>query len=441
MSDTIRACNLILGRPREASGGIVDFAGTPVPVSTADDIAFALKAMRAQPRIEIDKAVEALSRVGARGDWITDDHLVSISRQTGSTITYLRHSIARLNEWLAQLPESLKYHGHLSSHGLRADRGMWAGDLTTSLVLAGDATAVGPLALAHSVIAGARTIAKGSRREPLAPYLFLRALAAEGVPVPQLVFFDSSTEDGHALLSSMLRGTQQSVVYGADSTINTIYRGSGISPAHKTVGFWAGRSGVLVLPDADPVAAGRAIAVGTAEDRGNRCVSTMKAFVPASLKDAVVNSLLSTARAFSRGNPYEPGVEIGRIPEQGRQEALAATNGTTVLFSDDAIFAITGSDHYLLREELPYPVCCIRVYDDATEDPVQLSNEATSDADNGRALELAVFTGSEGLFEDVLRRTTACKVMLNKATTDLDHTTTHQGIYLFQEMMRFCAAM
>lgn len=432
--------NFVLGQPREASGGVVDFDGWSLPASTSDDVAFALKALRAQPRIEIGHGVEALARMGARADWITDEQLALISHRTGSAIKYLRHSIARLNEWLAQLPETLKYHGHVTPYGFRTDRGMWSGDLTTSLVLAGDATAVGPLALAHSVIAGARTIAKGSRREPLAPYLFLRALAAEGVPVPQLLFFDSSSSEGHPLLATMLAATQQSVVYGADSTINAIYKGADVSPAHKTVGFWAGRSGVLVLPDADPVEAGRAIAIGTAEDRGNRCVSTMKAFVPASLEAEVTESLLATARGLRRGRPDDDGVDIGELPEQSRQEALAATSGARVLFSDDAIFATTTSDHYLLREELPYPVCCIRVYS-GDEDPVDLTNSSTADSDNGRALELAVFTKSQRNFEDVLCRTTACKVMHNKATTDLDHTTTHQGIYLFRELMRFCAEM
>lgn len=437
--DEIEIHNIVAGRDRPTTHR-VSFEGWTLPESDLRDVGAALKAMAAQPRIAIDDAVAALADIGRAADWISDHDLALISRRTGSAVKYLRRSISRLNGWLANLPESLDAHGSTSRHGYRTGDGIWTGDLRTALVLAGDATAVGPLALAHSVLAGARTVVKGSRYEPLAPYLFLRALQARGLPVPQLLFFDSSSDVGRGLLTRMLESTAQSVVYGADETIAAIYGRATMSAAHKKIGFWAGRSGVLVLPDADAAAAGRAIAIGTAEDRGNRCVSTMKAFVPETLSDTVVKSLLHTMHGFQRGEPDDPLVDLGRLPARSRQEALDSVGGGEVIYDQDAIFLSCRGPHYLLREELPYPICAIRIYAD-DEDPVALLNETTAGSAAGRGLELAVFTSSAEALFDVAERTTACKVMHNVATTDLNHDTTHQGIYLFKELMRFCAVM
>jgi Aldehyde dehydrogenase family len=429
--------NIVGGKPRGAPDA-TNFEHWSLPDTDEHDVSAALKAARAQPRIYLDAAVEALADIGRTGTWISDEDLHVISARTGSTVKYLRTSISRLNVWLAELPESLTQHGKVSRYGYRDATGIWTGDLTTALVLAGDATAVGPLALAHTVLAGARVVVKGSRFEPLAPYQFVRALAERGIPAPQLLFFNGASNTGGLLLTRMIENTAQSVIYGEDRTISSVYGQVATDAGHKKIGFWAGRSGVLVLPDADPVLAGRCIAVGTGEDRGNRCISTMKAVIPAEMADWVIDSAIGTAEGFHRGDPLDPNTDIGTLPAQTRQEVLAAVGTAKILYDRDLIFVLCEGDHYLLREEMPYPVCAIRTYE-ADEDPVQILNDTTRHTTAHRGLELSVFTANEEQLASVAERTTACKVIHNRATTDLNLNTAHQGIYLFRELMRFAS--
>ena len=138
------------------------------------------------------------------------------------------------------------------------------------MVLAGDASALGPLALTHGLLAGARVIAKGSKYEPLAPCLFIRELIRHGINAPSLVFLDTSDPDSTAHLTRLIEHTQQSVVYGSDDTLKAIYGQADISMTHKKIGFWSGRSGIVILDDADPTEAARIVLHSTAEDRGNR---------------------------------------------------------------------------------------------------------------------------------------------------------------------------
>lgn len=413
-----------------------DLAGWSLPEASEQETALALKSCRARPSSSISENIEAIIAIGQEGRWIEDDHLKQISSRTGSTIKYLRTSIQRLNRWMAGLEESIMQHGRPTEWGYRERTGLWTGSLPTTLVLAGDATAVGPLAIAHSVLAGARTIVKGSRYEPLAPFLFIKALIAQGVAAPNLLFFDSSSETGAAQLRHLIENTKQSVIYGEDRTINTIYGRVQGDASHKKIGFWAGRSGVLVMSDADLPTAARCIAIGTGEDRGNRCVSTMKAFIPTDLMSDLLPLLIRTTDAFKRGDPTDPETDIGRLDPAARKEAMAAAVTADILYDNQVVYVKCGDGHVLLREEMPYPICAIRTYS-SKEDPIAIINESTRETSAGRSLELSIVTQNDSVFEDIAARVHACKVLRNRPTTDLDHTTPHQGIYLFKELMRF----
>ena len=117
---------------------------------------------------------------------------------------------------------------------------------------------------------------------------------------------------------------------------------------------------------------------------------------------------------------------------------MAAAASAEILYDNQVVYVRCGDDHMLVREELPYPICAIRTYS-AAEDPVDIVNASTRNTAPGRSLELSVITRSDELFERIAGQVLACKVIRNRPTTDLDHTTTHQGIYLFKELMRFAS--
>jgi len=413
-----------------------EFEGWSIPAAGPHEIALALKSARTRPSNDIRTVVSTLSSIGRRGTWINDADLSFISRRVGSALSYLQHSIFRFNSWLAGLEETMLWHGVPIVEGYCTERGLWRGGVTTTMVLAGDATAVGPLALAHSMLAGARVIAKGSRYEPLAPCLFIQELIRCGLETPNLIFVDTAQAEALETMAPLFRHTRQSVVYGSDSTIDRIYRSAEISVAHKKIGFWSGRSGVVVLDDADPDLTAQVILTGTAEDRGNRCYSTMKAFVPKSMMPALLPRLLDRADALRVGEPDHAETDIGRLEADGRRLTMVSIGTSRVLYDRQVMFVEARDDDALMREEMAYPVCAIRPYE-ADEDPVELSNRSTSNSLGDGALCIALVTADRDRFLTTASKLQAMKVVHNRPTVDIDHIATHQGIFLFKEMMRF----
>ncbi|MFZ5965184.1 aldehyde dehydrogenase family protein [Thalassococcus sp. BH17M4-6] len=413
-----------------------DFDGWTIPAATSRDIAMALKSARNRPANDLSRVVEVLAQVGRDADWITDADMDLISARVGCTRSYLGESMARLNAWLAEIPAFVARLGTPGPDGYRTDTGLWRGGLSTTLVLAGDASALGPLALSHMLLSGSRTIAKGSKYEPLAPTLFLRRLMEYGLQVPDLLYIDTAAEDATTLTARLIGNTAQSVIYGADATLQTIYGSAEVAMTHKKIAFLSGRSGAVVLDDADPETAARIVLKGVAEDRGNRCYSTKKVFVPQAMMPAFLGHLTRQADALTRGAPEHPATDIGRLASDGRRVTDMKIGGSKVLYDTDILVVEAGDDDALLLEEMPYPVCAVRPYGD-DEDPVALFNRSSQERQGHTALAVSVITQDAALFETAARSLNATKVLHSKPTIDIDHHTSHQGLYLFRELMRF----
>jgi len=139
-----------------------------------------------------------------------------------------------------------------------------------------------------------------------------------------------------------------------------------------------------------------------------------------------------------RGDPLDPRTDIGVLPAQARREAAESVGTAELIYDRDMMFVRCDPGHYLLREELPYPICAIRVYDDR-EDIAEVVNATVRDSAAGRGLALSVVTRDPSRLMPDAGRLAACKIIFNRPTTDLDHMYAHQGIYLFKELMRFSA--
>jgi hypothetical protein len=426
----------VIGNRVQPLGQAFAFGGWTIPAAGPREVAQALKSARSRPADDPRRVVATLAEVGRAGDWITEADMDLISARVGCARSYLGQSMQRLNDWLAALPDNVARVGTPTADGYRTATGLWQGGLTTTVVLAGDASALGPLALAHMMLGGARTVAKGSRFEPLAPVLFLRRLIELGLQVPDLLFIDTAQPDATALTARLIANTQQSVVYGSDATLKAIYGSAEVPMTHKRIAFLSGRSGAIVLDDADPDAAAAIVLRGVAEDRGNRCYSTKKVFVPEELCDAFVAAFVARAEALRRGPPEDPATDIGRLLPDSRRVTEARIGAAQVLYDREVLLLSVADDHPLLVEEMPYPVCALRPYG-PHEDPVALFNRAARPTEAPSALAVSVIGADRARFEALAPAIGATKVLFNRATVDLDHATTHQGLTLFRELMRF----
>ena len=312
-----------------------------------------------------------------------------------------------------------------------------SGGLPTAVILAGDNIVLGPCALAHLMIAGGSSaIVKASSVEPLSPFLFLKALLDRGLPVPSLLYFDTSNEAERALIRQAVSSCAQSVIYGDDSTVDAVYGGLTRSAVHKVIAFGTGRSGVIVLPDADLEVAARCIVHGASEDRGNRCTSTKKVIAPQATARELEQLLVREADALRRGDPSDASTDIGRLDQGARKVAQARLVGSQIIYDRDLLIAqCVGDDSQLLREEVGYPAVGMRYYG-KNEDPVEIANRLVASSPVSRATNISVISGSALEFARVARTTHAYKVLLNVPTTSTDLTTAHHGKHLFAELMR-----
>lgn len=429
-----RCENIVRGalRPAEAYR---TRGGWEIPCSGERELGLALKHARSVAPAPLGETLRALAAVGTAGEWLGESDLQAIARSTGSPIVFLRMAVARLNAWLAGLPEAFRVR-ELSATACTLDGTTYARGVPAALVLAGDAVTLGPWTVACAAIAGAPAVAKPSNVEPLSTYRFCRALLDRGIDAVSLVHLDSASDAG--LVRRMIASLPQSVVFGEDATIAAVYGEHGLPPPHRAFPYWTGRSAAIVFDDADLPLAARVIVEGAMEDRGNRCISTKRALVPAKHARAFEALVASYADARRRGPVGDDATEVGRYPPSARAAAEAAAAEGTIVYDRDLLAVVCAPDAALLREELPYPILAIAYYDG---DPVPLANRAVTGTPSGRALAVAVLTESERTFLDAAGRLAADKVLWNQPTTRMDYRTRHQGRFLHRELMREIAVV
>ncbi|MFL5345048.1 MAG: aldehyde dehydrogenase family protein [Hyalangium sp.] len=407
-----------------------------IPRTAPSDVGFALKCAHSAPSPEPRDPVPLLRAIGREGLWITAAQMREISAATGSPLRYVRASVARFNEWLGRIDAYLDRVGRWSGGELTMGGVTYCGGLTSMLVLAGDEVTLAPWALAHAVLAGARVIAKPSNAEPLSAFLFVRALLEQGLKGgPNLLYLDSSSEEDRAAMQRLVSSTEQSVVFGEDATVQAIYGPLAFRPNHKAIPYWSGRSGAIILPDADLAAAARDLIAGMTMDRGNRCDSTKRVYAPRGFAGDLERLLIESASRLHRGEAADERTELGVLDEHARQIAERGAAGSQILYDRELLIARCTDLSPLITEEMPYPALGIRYYDDG-EDPFELANQSVRQAPTRRALVISIFTQDQAAFRHGAQRLNAYKVLQNLPTSHADLFSPHQGMHLFQELMR-----
>ncbi|WP_069159769.1 aldehyde dehydrogenase family protein [Nocardia altamirensis] len=407
--------------------------GWDVPGCAPEDLSLALKKVRNTAPADLRKTVAALCDIGRRGDWLSEADLAELAARTGSPLSFLRRSVAAVNAWLASVDVYVARFGVPADHTVLHGPGRsYQGGIPTAMILAGDSTSLTAWALGQALLSGNPLVVKPSTVEPLSAYRFVHAVLSAGLDAPNLVLLDSSDLAERHLIERAIRACGQSVIYGEDTTVHSVYHSIDLPPQHRKIAFWTGRSGAIVYPDADITAAARDLVHGTAADRGNMCNSTKKVYVPIDLRDELERALIAEADSIRRGDPLDPATELGRLEPAGRKMAEERCAGAEVIYDRDVLLVRCRDGSPLLAEETPYPILGIRYYR-ADEDPIELANRTVRHTPSGMALAMSVFTRQPRLEVVRLR---AHKVLRNAPTSQVDYASRHQGMYLTTALMR-----
>lgn len=431
----IQISNIILGKTRE-SNEYKTIGRWSLPITTEADLSFAIKAAQSKQNSNFDDVVNGLVRIGKSGDWINEYHLTVIAEETGAPISYLKKSIVVFNYWLSNL------HDYLANLGVESG-GCWfkrhkihqMSGYTTSIILAGDDATLAPWVIAHILLAGTCSVIKASTAEPLSAFLFVKAISEQGLQTPPLLYLQSSSNIDREYIFRLIKWSNQSVVFGEDKTIQTVHLNSQPNPQHKMIAYWTGRSGAIVLDDANLHLAAHSIVYGTIMDRGNKCISTKKVFVTRNILEKFEYELLQASNAVVSGSPCSPDTNVGAFDQSVVDTIKRETNSAEVLF--DGVLRIVKVDcfHPLLNEELPYPILALCIVDSET-DAINLSNRSVVQTPLGASLAISVFTESEPAFQRCADKLIATKVIHNAPSSFFDFCSTHQGIHLFLELVR-----
>ena len=430
-----RIDNIVNGRIVTADRHTND-AGWNLPRTTDHHLETALKSLGAHRPRPLGDMTSALSAIGRDATWITDSHLMLVSQRSGSPIKYLRYSLDRFNDWLANIDDYVSTLGGVDASGHLVRGGLThRGGISTSMVLAGDELTLAPWTLSHAVLAGSAIVAKPSSIEPLSAFLFCDALIRRGVQGVNLLALDSTDPTDRLRVRELITNTDQSVVFGEDQTIARVYGDLAFMASHKPIPYWSGRSGAVVYPDCDVDLVARSIIAGATEDRGNRCISTKKVFAPRSMAGELEARLAAHADDLVRGAPTDPATDIGVNEAGARLRAEAASASSDVIYDRDLIIARTDDHSQLISEEAPYPTIGLRYYAD-DDDPIAIANDSVRAAPSGRSLVMSVFADDSAEFERAAANLRAAKVLHNAPTSEWDPSRTHQSMHLCVELMR-----
>jgi aldehyde dehydrogenase (NAD+) len=179
-----------------------------------------------------------------------------------------------------------------------------------------------------------------------------------------------------------------------------------------------GKSPTIVAADADLEVAARRIMWGKFLNAGQTCIAPDYVLVEASVRDELVDKMVSTLRDFYGDDPKRTG-DFGRIVNQShwhRLKGLLDTSGGTlvtggVLDPDDRYIAPTvlvdpDPEAPIMHEEIFGPLLPVLAVE-SVDDAVRFIN------DRPKPLALYVFAGSSDTSDDVIERTSSGGACVN----------------------------
>lgn len=228
--------------------------------------------------------------------------------------------------------------------------------------------------IALALAAGAPVVVKPSSVAPWGPQLLVEAIAEAGLPDGVVSLVHGGADIGMQLVSD--DRIAAIAMTGGTSTGRAV--AAAAAPRFARLQLELGSSNpAIVLDDADLDDAVPRIAAGALKLSGQWCESPERIFVPAGVRDEVVERLVDAFAAPRIGAALDPDTELGPVSSSRRRDELAAQVDARVAAGGRAIagpqipdegsyFAptVVVCDEPYEAEEFFGPVVVVRDYDD-----------------------------------------------------------------------------
>ena len=243
--------------------------------------------------------------------------------------------------------------------------------------------------IAPALAAGCTVVLKPSPETPLTA-LRLAALAMEaGIPAGALNVVCGGGTAGAALCAHP--GVDKISFTGSTPTGRAIGHTAVDRMARFTLEL-GGKSPMIVLPDADPVAAAAGAAMGIFFNQGQVCAASSRLYVHRSLFDQVVNEVARQAEGMRIGSGFDATAQLGPVVSRRhfdrvmgfidgarREGATALTGGERArdagCFIKPTVFVDVNPGMQVVREEVFGPVLVAMPFDDV-EDAIRQANDS-----------------------------------------------------------------
>jgi succinate-semialdehyde dehydrogenase/glutarate-semialdehyde dehydrogenase len=172
--------------------------------------------------------------------------------------------------------------------------------------------------IAAALAAGCPIILKPSEETPSSAFLFAEEAKRAGLPdgVLSVVTGDPAEISRHLIASPVTRKVSLTGSVPVGKLVMKLCADS-LKRLSLELG---GHAPVLVFPDVDPVAAGKACAAAKFRNSGQVCISPSRFYVHASIKDAFAAAMVESARSLKQGSGVDPSVTVGpMINARGRE--------------------------------------------------------------------------------------------------------------------------
>lgn len=277
--------------------------------------------------------------------------------------------------------------------------------------------------IAPALAFGNACVLKPAEDTPLTALLLEELVAQAGIPADLVQVLIGGRDVGAAIVASP--DVDLIVFTGSDATGKAIARSAAdnLTPIALELG---GKSPQIVFADADIERAVDAISLGVFASCGQMCIAGSRLVVHESVHQQVVDSLAQRVRAFTVGNPFERGTDIGpQITSLQRDKTLAlieasASEGTVVaqsamptdpalkngFFVPPTIFDELQPGARILQEEVFGPVLAVTTFS-SDDQAIELANSTNF------GLAAGVWTSDIGRAHTIAREVRAGTVWIN----------------------------
>ena len=164
----------------------------------------------------------------------------------------------------------------------------------------------------------------------------------------------------------------------------------------RIVGETGGKDFVWAHPSSNPIEVATALTRGSFEYQGQKCSAASRAYIPASLWDAVKERVVADVKSFKMGSPEDTSNYVSAVITEGSFDKLAkaiedakASNEADVIvgggydkskgwFIEPTVIVTTNPKYDTMATELFGPVLTIYVYEDAKwEESLKLVDETS----------------------------------------------------------------